>query len=57
MAGGTCQLEALAPDQLAAVVEAHLRSFFREDVLEREIEQERLDRVELFLGLPSGSAP
>ena len=49
-----CQLEALAPDDLATIVETHIRSAIDPDVLDRVVAAERADRAEL-LGLPAGS--
>jgi hypothetical protein len=54
--GGTCQLEALAPDVLAQIVHDEITSGFRDDVLVRQIEQEERDRKDLRLALPRGSA-
>lgn len=52
--GGTCQLEALAPDVLAGIVEGAIRRHLDLDVLDRCREAEREDRAEL-LGLPEGA--
>lgn len=53
--GETCQLEALAPDVLAEIVEAAILEHFDIDVLHHTLERERGDRAEL-LGLPRGAA-
>lgn len=49
----TCQLEALAPDDLAAIVAEAIQDKLRADVLQHQIEIERIDRAQL-LGLPPG---
>jgi hypothetical protein len=51
--GGTCQLEALAPDDLATIVRDAILSWLDIDDLARILEIERLERAEL-LGLPRG---
>jgi hypothetical protein len=51
-AGGTCQLEALAPDVLAQLVELAILSWIDEDVLRRQVELEEQDRNELYRALP-----
>lgn len=51
--GGTCQLEALAPDVLADVVRGAILDHLDLDVLETTLLRERRERAEL-LGLPSG---
>jgi hypothetical protein len=51
--GGTCHLEALAPDVLALVVEKAIREQLDLGVLTERKEQERADRAEL-LALPPG---
>jgi hypothetical protein len=51
---GTCQLEALPPNVLAAVVDAAIRDWIDEDPLEWVMEEERDERAEL-LGLPRGT--
>jgi hypothetical protein len=53
--GRTCQVEALAPDQLARIVRAAIERELDVDRLQREIEREVADRADL-LGLPPGSA-
>lgn len=54
--GGTCQVEALAPDELAATVEQAITKYLSKDIFEAQLEQERGDRQEIALGLPAGSA-
>jgi hypothetical protein len=51
--GGTCQLEALAPDVLAEIVHEAILEHFDLDRLQRVLNQERADRAQL-LGLPQG---
>lgn len=51
---GTCQLEALAPDLLAAIVRGSIASVFDPDVLQRQVEREDEDRVGLLRALPAG---
>lgn len=52
--GETCQLEAMAPDLLAATVREALRSRFDGDKLARQVDLEQADRLALWRGLPSG---
>jgi hypothetical protein len=54
--GGTCQLEALAPDTLASTVRDALEQLFEPDRLSDEIDAEQRDRVELLRELPAGEA-
>jgi hypothetical protein len=54
--GGTCQLEALAPDQLANLVEDAILAWFDEDTLQRQVDREHDDRDELLRQLPQGEA-
>lgn len=51
--GGTCQLEALPPDRLAAVVRHAIEACLDENLIADQVDAEKLDRAEL-LGLPSG---
>ncbi|MEJ7891722.1 MAG: hypothetical protein WKF94_05380 [Solirubrobacteraceae bacterium] len=51
--GGTCQLEALPPDMLAALVRDAIEDTLDVHRYREEIRREHLDRAEL-LGLPSG---
>jgi hypothetical protein len=51
--GETCQLEALAPDQLAGIVESSIAAWIDVDVYVEHLERENADRAEL-LGLPRG---
>jgi hypothetical protein len=53
--GGTCQLEALPPDTLAALVREAILAELDEGILETVLELERLDRATL-LGLASGGS-
>lgn len=52
--GETCQLEALAPDDLATIVENAIVSRVDIDRLVDEVETEHADRAELWRGLPRG---
>jgi len=52
--GGTCQLEALAPDVLAGIVEDAIEDWFDLDLYAEQIDAEREDRAEL-LALPPGA--
>lgn len=52
--GGTCQLEALPPDDLASILETHIREFFDEERLDGEIASEEQDRIALLRALPRG---
>lgn len=51
--GGTCQLEALPPDDLAEIVRTAIEEHFVLDTYNQTLALERNDRAEL-LGLPSG---
>jgi len=51
--GGTCQLEALPPDTLAAIVRKAIEEHLDLGRYSAEIASERADRAQL-LGLPSG---
>ncbi len=53
--GGTCQLEALAPDQLAELVRDAIANELDDDAYKRQIEQEDHDIAELKRGLPPGT--
>ncbi len=53
--GQTCQLEALAPDDLAAIVLAAVREWIDEDARADVVQIEKQDRNYL-LGLPRGAA-
>ena len=53
--GATCQLEALAPDQLARIVEDAIQRHIDLSIYRRQLERERAERAEL-LGLPRGAA-
>ena len=52
--GGTCQLEALPPDVLAAIVRRAIEDRLDREGFEAEVDQERDDRQEILLGLPWG---
>lgn len=52
--GGTCQLEALAPDDLAKIVDAAIRDQLDLDRLDEQVEAEERDRVALTRALPAG---
>lgn len=54
--GGTCQLEALPPDRLAALVVDAIRSRLDLDRVRRICELEERDRDELWRALPAGGA-
>lgn len=53
--GDTCQLEALAPDLLAEIVDAAIRERMQRDVLARVLDLEAGDRARL-LALPAGES-
>lgn len=53
--GETCQLEALAPDDLAYIVEDAIRSRMDLDKLDAQIETEAEERIDLLHSLPSGA--
>jgi len=53
-AGETCQLEALAPDDLAAIVTAAIEEWFNLDRLADQVEIEREERTQLLRALPAG---
>lgn len=55
--GGTCQVEALAPDDLAAIVQEAIMSRMDLDRLAREVDLETDDRFELLRALPGGKTP
>jgi len=50
----TCQLEALAPDELAAIVRSAIDSYFDVEILQLQLDREHEERAEL-LGLPRGT--
>ena len=54
--GETCQLEALAPDVLAAVLEDAIGAWINVDRLAVELRQEEVDRASLTRALTSGTA-
>ena len=49
--GGTCQLEALAPDLLAHIVEEAIVEHLNVDVLEQVVDEERENQAALYLAL------
>lgn len=53
-AGETCQLEALPPDVLAAIVENAIREWVDLNVYAEHVERERRERVQMLRALPSG---
>jgi hypothetical protein len=54
--GGTCQLEALAPDDLAELVHREIRSWMNLPLLHGQIAQEQDDRADLLRALPRGES-
>ena len=52
--GQTCQLEALAPDLLAEIVNENIRSCLDMDILAGEIATEKSDQIEIGYALPPG---
>ncbi len=54
--GGTCQLEALAPNELASIVAAAIDSRFEQQPLEAQLRAELTDRTELLRMLPRGQS-
>ncbi len=53
--GETCQAEALAPDELAEIVEDAIRRHLDVDRVESQIKREHLVRTDLLRALPRGS--
>lgn len=53
--GETCQLEALAPDQIAAFLDQAIRSHLDKDQLRRDRDREKQERQQLTLALPAAS--
>ena len=51
----SCQLEALAPNQLASLLEAAIRRRLDADLLEEDVAAERLERRQLRYALPAPS--
>lgn len=51
--GGTCQLEALAPDQLAELVDGAISAWLDPDTFERQVAAEGVDRRALLRALPA----
>jgi len=54
--GATCQLEALAPDELAGIVTEEIESLLRESAFNRQVEIEQDERETILRALPSGDA-
>jgi hypothetical protein len=54
--GETCQLEALAPDDLAALVRDEIESWMDADRLADQVEREGDDRTQLLRALPRGGS-
>ena len=54
--GGTCQVEALAPDDLAHIVHSAISDYFVHPKLAAQIEAEEADRIALLRALPAGAA-
>jgi hypothetical protein len=54
--GGTCQLEALAPDTLATIVREAIEEHLDGTTFTHQLQLERADVAELWKGLPRGSA-
>lgn len=54
--GGTCQLEALPPDVLAAWVRGAIEHYLDGDLLTQHEDAEQAERVQLLRALPSGEA-
>jgi hypothetical protein len=54
--GETCQLEALAPNDLAALVRDEIESWVDADKLADQVEREGDDRTQLLRALPRGSS-
>jgi hypothetical protein len=52
--GGTCQLEALAPDILAGIVREAMESQLDLGTVAKQVYLEEQDRIELWRGLPPG---
>lgn len=55
--GGTCQLEALAPDVLAGIVDDAIRDQLDLGRWAEQVQAEEQDRIELTRALPAGEAP
>jgi hypothetical protein len=53
--GSTCQLEALAPDELAEIVRVEIERHLSLTLVELAIRQEDEDRVQLTRALPRGT--
>lgn len=53
---GTCQLEALTPDQLAEIVRSAIEDFMDLDRLQHQIDLEQDERTQLLHALPSGDS-
>lgn len=54
--GGTCQLEALAPDDLAAILQDAILEWLDVDTWKAQVETEQGEREQLLRSLPSGDS-
>jgi hypothetical protein len=54
--GGTCQVEALPPNVLAALVEGAIENYLDQDLIAQHGLAEQQERVQLLRALPSGEA-
>jgi hypothetical protein len=54
--GETCQLEALAPDELALILETEIASWYDDGLFYEQVENEKHDRAALLRALPRGEA-
>ena len=54
--GETCQLEALAPSDLARIVRGAIVAYLDEDVLDHQLHQEQQDRIARQRALPAGTS-
>lgn len=54
--GGTCQLEALAPDLLAELIETAIVDHLHVDILQEVVEAERENQTALYRALPEGGS-
>jgi hypothetical protein len=54
--GETCQLEALAPDELAVIVDDTISDWFDIDTLEQQVRRESAEVDQLIRALPRGDS-
>lgn len=54
--GGTCQIEALPPDEIRAILATAIRELLDWEILERDFEAEARERQTIAYALPSGTA-